>query len=379
MGERNKKILLEQLQIGKNKYCADCNAPDPEWASSNVGVFVCVNCSGIHRMLGTHISRVKSCKLDQWDDDSVAFMCERGNEVVNDELEKYLPVYYHKPVSSDPQVYKEQFIQSKYNRKEFKQPGGPAHYEKGRLVGNLHKRGKEDKQYRVRKFVLDANEGTLKYYIKQEAKEPKQSIPLTTLHATLSPEIIDHPNGLQLSFLVNGVTRHIYLYADNGKEAVDWYITIRATVYSNLKEQYSELSNEEIIKRMARNQQKQGWMSKTGPKKTEPYRKRWFVLDDRRLLYFTQPLEAYPKGAIYLGNRQDGYIVRDGLPAGQQESGYGITVTTPERDFLLLCEDQEEQRSWIAEIKNVLTRPLSEQDNKAETAFLKKKKKKWFW
>ena len=44
---------------------------DPEWASSNIGVFMCVNCSGIHRMLGTHVSRVKSCRLDQWTDDAV--------------------------------------------------------------------------------------------------------------------------------------------------------------------------------------------------------------------------------------------------------------------------------------------------------------------
>ena len=47
---------------------------DPEWASSNMGVFICVNCSGIHRMLGTHISRVKSCLLDQWSDDAVQVM-----------------------------------------------------------------------------------------------------------------------------------------------------------------------------------------------------------------------------------------------------------------------------------------------------------------
>ena len=32
---------------------------------------MCVNCSGIHRMLGTHISRVKSCRLDQWADEAV--------------------------------------------------------------------------------------------------------------------------------------------------------------------------------------------------------------------------------------------------------------------------------------------------------------------
>ena len=48
-----------------------CLETGPEWASSNIGVFVCVNCSGIHRMLGVHISRVKSCRLDQWSDEAV--------------------------------------------------------------------------------------------------------------------------------------------------------------------------------------------------------------------------------------------------------------------------------------------------------------------
>ena len=48
--------------------------PGPDWASigsNGLGVFICVTCSGIHRQLGTHISRVRSCRLDQWPDDAV--------------------------------------------------------------------------------------------------------------------------------------------------------------------------------------------------------------------------------------------------------------------------------------------------------------------
>ena len=42
----------------RNGECADCGAPQPEWVSINLGVFLCIECSGIHRSLGTHISKV---------------------------------------------------------------------------------------------------------------------------------------------------------------------------------------------------------------------------------------------------------------------------------------------------------------------------------
>ena len=47
-----------------NKFCADCDMRGPTWASVNIGVLVCLNCSGIHRALGTHISFVQSTTLD---------------------------------------------------------------------------------------------------------------------------------------------------------------------------------------------------------------------------------------------------------------------------------------------------------------------------
>ena len=47
------------------------------WASINLGEFICFQCSGIHRNLGTHISKVRSLNLDSWNDDWVAQMERR--------------------------------------------------------------------------------------------------------------------------------------------------------------------------------------------------------------------------------------------------------------------------------------------------------------
>ena len=50
---------LEVLRsIPGNDSCADCGARDPDWASLNLAVLLCIECSGFHRNLGVHISKV---------------------------------------------------------------------------------------------------------------------------------------------------------------------------------------------------------------------------------------------------------------------------------------------------------------------------------
>lgn len=50
-----------------NRVCADCGTEKPDWASLNWGVLLCIECSGIHRSMGVHISKIRSFTLDKWD------------------------------------------------------------------------------------------------------------------------------------------------------------------------------------------------------------------------------------------------------------------------------------------------------------------------
>jgi len=364
MTKKDMQNLHELLQIGGNRSCADCGVGAPDWASVNIGVFICVNCSGIHRMLGVHISRIRSVRLDQWAEDTVKFMTEKGNDYVNEQLEGYLPPYYKKPTPDDPQVYREHFIRSKYDRKEFVVAEGPsANYEAVTKEGTLMKRGKSDKTFRARLFVLNTEEQTLKYFVKAELRDaPKQIIPLSQLHVCLNPEVIGHPHGIQLSFSEVGSRnfRHIYVYCEDEKECVDWYVAIRAAIYNLLASQHQEAQQGEVLSLLENHHVKQGYLYKTGPKKTEPFRKRWFSLENRTLIYFLNPLDAHPKGEIYIGNSTDGYSVEDSWGTRKEvNGGFAILLNTPDRDYLMYTQAVEDQMSWLDQIKNVLDRPMS--------------------
>ena len=110
-----KKILLA------NPFCADCGAKDPDWVSLNLGVVVCIDCSGVHRSLGVHVSKVRSVRLDDLSDPEGKLLLSIGNEKANKIWEAGVAHQsgWKRPTAEDTRATKENWIKSKYQWKGF--------------------------------------------------------------------------------------------------------------------------------------------------------------------------------------------------------------------------------------------------------------------
>lgn len=112
LNARHAKILEGLLKLPKNRECADCKSKAPRWASINLGIFICMQCSGIHRSLGVHISKVRSTTLDTWLPEQVSFMQMMGNEKSNEYWEAELPQAFDRNPT-------DKFINAKYVEKRW--------------------------------------------------------------------------------------------------------------------------------------------------------------------------------------------------------------------------------------------------------------------
>ncbi|OAY39121.1 ADP-ribosylation factor GTPase-activating protein AGD4 isoform X2 [Manihot esculenta] len=119
-------------EIPGNDVCAECSAPEPDWASLNLGILLCIECSGVHRNLGVHISKVRSLTLDVkvWEPTVLDLFHSLGNAYCNSIWEGLLWVKnervdesnviassIEKPGPRDAICSKEKHIHAKYVEK----------------------------------------------------------------------------------------------------------------------------------------------------------------------------------------------------------------------------------------------------------------------
>jgi hypothetical protein len=144
-----KKRVKRLLKKKGNKLCMDCGKPHPRWASLLVvpsvhgglegpysanyfiGGFCCLECSGAHRRLGTHLSFVRSVDLDTLKENEVEALELGGNEKVNKIFERNLKIRKDenkenaadsnssKPDPNSGQKARESYIREKYEKKRF--------------------------------------------------------------------------------------------------------------------------------------------------------------------------------------------------------------------------------------------------------------------
>ncbi|XP_068998371.1 arf-GAP with SH3 domain, ANK repeat and PH domain-containing protein 1a [Embiotoca jacksoni] len=117
--ELTKSIIDEVLRSPGNDTCCDCGAADPRWVSTNLGVLTCIECSGIHREMGVHVSRIQSLELDKLGTSELLLARNVGNCSFNEIMESSLPSPSLKPTASSDMTARKEFINAKYIDRKF--------------------------------------------------------------------------------------------------------------------------------------------------------------------------------------------------------------------------------------------------------------------
>ncbi|KAM4795835.1 arf-GAP with SH3 domain, ANK repeat and PH domain-containing protein 3-like [Rhinophrynus dorsalis] len=114
-----KQIINEIRSLPGNQVCCDCGSPDPSWVSTNLGILMCIECSGIHRDLGVRYSRVQSLTLDLLSASELLLPVAIGNTRLNEVLEAALPTSNTKPTPGSDMIARKEYISAKYVEHSF--------------------------------------------------------------------------------------------------------------------------------------------------------------------------------------------------------------------------------------------------------------------
>uniref|UniRef100_A0A8D0BLY1 ArfGAP with GTPase domain, ankyrin repeat and PH domain 2 n=1 Tax=Salvator merianae TaxID=96440 RepID=A0A8D0BLY1_SALMN len=126
MDSQSEAVAIQAIRNAKgNSLCVDCGALNPTWASLNLGALICIECSGIHRNLGTHLSRVRSLDLDDWPLELTLVLTSIGNERANSVWEKCTQGR-RKPTCESSREERESWIRAKYEQRLFLAPLPPS-------------------------------------------------------------------------------------------------------------------------------------------------------------------------------------------------------------------------------------------------------------
>uniref|UniRef100_A0A3Q3EBT5 Arf-GAP with coiled-coil, ANK repeat and PH domain-containing protein n=1 Tax=Labrus bergylta TaxID=56723 RepID=A0A3Q3EBT5_9LABR len=198
------ETILQRIQcLPGNEQCCDCGQADPRWASINLGILLCIECSGIHRSLGVHCSKVRSLTLDSWEPELLKLMCELGNSVINHIYEgSYQEQGLKKPLPSSSRQEKEAWIKAKYVEKKYLKKLGSTEI----LINGERK---SERRWSVKKCRRHNSATTVPKTRRRYRQEPGSTSPSTLSAGTVPPFLLflmDKDRGLSSDSGLGGST-----------------------------------------------------------------------------------------------------------------------------------------------------------------------------
>ena len=141
---------------------------------------------------------------------------------------------------------------------------------------------------------------------------------------------------------------------------------IRCAKYHRLQAEFPNVCESELLEWLPNDFLKEGWLWKTGPRVSDVFRKRWFTLNGRVLMYHDNPLDPYPKGLVFVGHSSDGCSVYSGVLLTIRDQRFSFTFQTSSRIYNLSAETESERAEWIAILNRIINKPLTLLDYKSE-------------
>jgi hypothetical protein len=306
------QAILERIYANEsNRTCADCTSANPVWASVNLCLMLCIDCSGVHRALGVHISKVRSAELDKsiWTDSLVDLMVALGNSTANRFWEHHLQ--QEKLDAEVERDIREAFIRAKYETKAWIPRVGD---DKVTLSKALCVSVTTPNVQRSYELICSGADVKFEH---PSPRNPEQNTPL--LIAKGNDEILQ----------AELIRQHLSEPEQNG--------TAETT--------------EGIHRR--------GYLSKTGGDRTG-WKKRFCTLNSDGFRYYKDESCSEEQGVINPSDMLSVSVIDDDSLTQGSAKYFQFEVTTVSRGYLLGADLEQDRMAWVSDFERLIPRDAAD-------------------